>query len=540
MGIDHTTAGSDNNSETVEQKPAADNRPAPPPDKPGSDGYPSRADSRAGAAAANNTDQPTTTDKREQQSSGSTDTTAESPKGENSETAEKDTPAGTRPNESVESPTKDTDATPRTDSDTSSERTGEGSAQQPDEATENANEAGRTETSPNSRATTEIAASADRSSAAAEVGQQDEKKGLTDHPAGESDSQAKPDTDAAGSPEASRTFASDATRPQESSSASAVDDATPEASSGMRPESAPDEARNVSGRSTDTAVPTVNEAGTSTGEHATATDEGVSYKQPEAAESAPQADGDAPLGPDSQRLDHPASKTDAATDAQEDGRPVTTDQPHELAESVGSADGSESAASSTEHAPELRAAQSSEGDSGDEAGTPEEEPEQAESPWKYDIKVQDVPLEAYLNRPNSQDGSPNERSMSDDERFGEIPAWLEKRDEPPAGDELRDMDSDKLSRLDRLRKEGYRKLGDVKDVTEKAFDLGVGAFARPPTHSETRSPTGPYVAEAPHQAITAGEAATGLLAAGVLFGETLRAARERMIRRRKDKNADHR
>ncbi|MEV5710272.1 hypothetical protein [Actinoallomurus sp. NPDC052274] len=517
MGIDHTTAGSDNNSETVEHKSAADNRPPPPPDKPGSDGYPSRADSRAGAAAANNTDQPTTADKREQQNSGSTDASAESPKGENSEAAEKDTPAGTQPNEAAESPTKDTDATPWAGSGTRSERTGEGSAQQPDEATESANETGRTETSPNSRATTtETAASADRSSAAGEVGQQDEKKGTTDRPAAENDSQAKPDADAAGSPEVSRTSASDATTPQESSSASAADGLPPEASPGMRPEAAPDESRNEPGRSTDTAVPTVDEAGTSTGERVTATNEGTLHKQSEAAESAPQADGDAPFAPDNQRLDHTTSKTDAATGAQKDEGPVTTDQPHELAESVGSADGSEPAGSSTEHAPEIRAAQSSEGDSGDEAGTPDEEPEQAASPWKYDIRVQDVPLEAYLNRPDGRDGSPDER----DPLLTEDPLQGEKPEELPTGEELRDMDSDKLSRFDRIRKSALKNAGDILDKSKEYANLGHDVLGRPPTgsHAQVRG-LQPEVANAPHDGASVGDLITGVMVAGLLLGE---------------------
>jgi hypothetical protein len=53
MGADRISDGTDTNAETVEEQP--DRRPPPPPDKPGTDGYPSRADSRDGAAAANDT-----------------------------------------------------------------------------------------------------------------------------------------------------------------------------------------------------------------------------------------------------------------------------------------------------------------------------------------------------------------------------------------------------------------------------------------------------------------------------------------------------
>jgi hypothetical protein len=53
MGADRASDGTDANAETVEEQP--DRRPPPPADKPGTDGYPSRADSRNGAAAANDT-----------------------------------------------------------------------------------------------------------------------------------------------------------------------------------------------------------------------------------------------------------------------------------------------------------------------------------------------------------------------------------------------------------------------------------------------------------------------------------------------------
>ncbi|HEY0541922.1 MAG TPA: hypothetical protein VGD53_26380 [Actinoallomurus sp.] len=53
MGVDRASDGTDTNAETIEKQ--SDRRPPPPPDEPGTDGYPSRADSRNGAAAANDT-----------------------------------------------------------------------------------------------------------------------------------------------------------------------------------------------------------------------------------------------------------------------------------------------------------------------------------------------------------------------------------------------------------------------------------------------------------------------------------------------------
>ena len=65
MARDHIT-GTDRPHENVEQTPGADRPPPPPPDKPGTEGYPSRADSRAGAAAANDTERPEATSANEQ------------------------------------------------------------------------------------------------------------------------------------------------------------------------------------------------------------------------------------------------------------------------------------------------------------------------------------------------------------------------------------------------------------------------------------------------------------------------------------------
>jgi hypothetical protein len=97
------------------------------------------------------------------------------------------------------------------------------------------------------------------------------------------------------------------------------------------------------------------------------------------------------------------------------------------------------------------------------------------------------------------------------------------------------VDSEKLSRFERVRKEGYKKLNAAIDVTHKGFDLGADAFARPPTHAETRA-IQPHVVEAPLHGVTAGEAATGMQAAGVLLGELLRAGREKSIQKKEREN----
>jgi hypothetical protein len=145
-------------------------------------------------------------------------------------------------------------------------------------------------------------------------------------------------------------------------------------------------------------------------------------------------------------------------------------------------------------------------------GTAEDMDADREHPLGDRLMVGDVPLREYLNSRG--------RTAADSDVVGE-PGTGPTADLPPTGEELVEMDSDKLSRFEKLRKEGHKELSDALDVTAKGFDLGVGAFARPPTHAETRTAQ-PDVVEAPHHAVTAGEAAAGLLAAGVLMSELVR------------------
>lgn len=61
MSADRTKPGTDADAEAVDNTPSADRRPPPPPDRPGVEGYPSRAESRRGAAAANEITPPAST-----------------------------------------------------------------------------------------------------------------------------------------------------------------------------------------------------------------------------------------------------------------------------------------------------------------------------------------------------------------------------------------------------------------------------------------------------------------------------------------------
>jgi hypothetical protein len=98
MGVDRAGAGADDPHEAAEEPPPPDHR--PPPDRPGSEGAPSRADSRNGAAAANET----STQAAENQGEGKPDTaqaSQESPEREDNTTLENEpeTPGTSKSNE---------------------------------------------------------------------------------------------------------------------------------------------------------------------------------------------------------------------------------------------------------------------------------------------------------------------------------------------------------------------------------------------------------------------------------------------------------
>jgi hypothetical protein len=85
MGVDRMGGGTDTPAEAVGEPPRADRR--PPPDRPGTEGAPSRADSRHGAAAANEKS-PQTTDRPSQETPEGQDSAAEEKKPEATGTPE--------------------------------------------------------------------------------------------------------------------------------------------------------------------------------------------------------------------------------------------------------------------------------------------------------------------------------------------------------------------------------------------------------------------------------------------------------------------
>jgi hypothetical protein len=98
----------------------------------------------------------------------------------------------------------------------------------------------------------------------------------------------------------------------------------------------------------------------------------------------------------------------------------------------------------------------------------------------------------------------------------------DRRDLPPMGEELLDMDSDKLSRAEQFWHEFYKEAGDVADAVEKEGGMAIALTERPPTGSHTEVPTHQLAVSQPaaDHATDSGQIALAGLVAGVLVFET--------------------
>jgi hypothetical protein len=144
-------------------------------------------------------------------------------------------------------------------------------------------------------------------------------------------------------------------------------------------------------------------------------------------------------------------------------------------------------------------------------------------PWKFALQVGEMPLEDYLVVTAGDYRRPDDFSKPKDQVPEEGPVWVEKLSDLPGGEELRDVDSDKLSRLDSYRKGAYRKLGDLVDSAKQNINDAQAVMGRPPTGSHAQVRMGqPEVSDAPHHGATAGELATGVIVFGMILGEGIR------------------
>ncbi len=107
-------------------------------------------------------------------------------------------------------------------------------------------------------------------------------------------------------------------------------------------------------------------------------------------------------------------------------------------------------------------------------------------------------------------------------------------DLPPTGEQLLDMDSDKLSRVEQFRREFYKEAEDVADAVEKEGGMVIDLTERPPTGSHTEVPSHqPAISLPADHATDSGQLALAGLVAGVLVFETARRVRNTLEARRR-------
>jgi len=99
-----------------------------------------------------------------------------------------------------------------------------------------------------------------------------------------------------------------------------------------------------------------------------------------------------------------------------------------------------------------------------------------------------------------------------------------------AGDRIAEEKNDKASRRDRARRDGYKKAEDALDVAKRNTDTVRSILQRPSPTGHPETTTARETPKAPHDGIGAGDAATGVLVAGMLIDETIRWAREKLAK----------
>ncbi len=118
---------------------------------------------------------------------------------------------------------------------------------------------------------------------------------------------------------------------------------------------------------------------------------------------------------------------------------------------------------------------------------------------------------------------PEDRTLGDDKLTG---IGLK-----PTGEQLRDMESDKLSRGDRFRRNVYERVDDIQDASEKnagALEGFLGSH-RPTGHDVVHT-TQPTIEAPPPPPADAGNIATAGLVLGLLADRAVHLARERLRR----------
>jgi hypothetical protein len=105
----------------------------------------------------------------------------------------------------------------------------------------------------------------------------------------------------------------------------------------------------------------------------------------------------------------------------------------------------------------------------------------------------------------------------------------DRRDLPPTGEELIDMESDSASRFDRLRGHVYKEADDITDVAEKAGNRALQLFDHPPTETHTEVPSGhPEITNPTPPTVEGGQLVLAGLMVGMLGYELGRTVKNRV------------
>jgi hypothetical protein len=488
MGADRVSDGTDTNAETVEEQP--DRRPPPPPDKPGTDGYPSRADSRNGAMAANDA----SSQKAENQTEDNPETSQRSqePVGERDSTSTEQPETPRRPESNEASGTDGGNTDGRR---TAGSEVGTGGASELEQRPEEIGDVGGQKQALDGQVTPQDKAGS------AEAGEQPADKRTGEAPSTDIGELTLADTSSV------RHTVDIADR-----TSVGTDDPVPVSKANETPRESLDDHRDG-----------VTDEASETGRPPVAAPESIlpagGSEDQQRIEAAPRSD--------TRRGEDTAHPADVETKSGQDEQPrpdgPTTGHLEEMSEVAESSEDTVAARSDKETSVERPE------DPGGEVASEVESAQQAEGNSAqskhrtYEFNVGSTPIRVRID--------PVGAAVADKT----IPA---KDTEPePAGDRMANAEDGKRSREDRFRKKAYEISDDTADIVGEAGKTVHDFLAeRPPTgHSMTRS--SPELSSAPHEGINVGDTASGIAAAGILVGELGYRAYRGVRRRRENNNA---
>lgn len=497
MAADNPTSGTDTHVETVEKPQAADRPSSPPPDKPGAEGTPSRADSRAATTAARETPRETGAEQRgEREDKPAPQAPAESA-GE-----KRDTATASKP---------ETEGTEQRDAPSKEGRTSEGSSQRTDSSvSDSRGEHDRPATPSETR-------EPDTQRPQAETSTADQKRATEVEDRGRSGDQepARATADDSSLVELSRPTADQSIPASwESGERRFADDRPSSTQQGPTNDRWPAEREDQADggqepqRPDDSGLPAPSPETRASGERAKK-DEGDA-EPPESRAEATGESGSIP--PDRIRE---GERNLAKTEKEEslpdqipsEGQVRSTDESDARPRSRENAQGSGTV---NEQAPEIGRS---------EAGSGKLEQESVKET-----------IDPFVPDRSKAEGRKEEFQRTVTEGEANWTEGVDRVDDLPTGEALAEKD-DGRARRDRFRKTTYEKFDTIKDQVEGVTKTVERAFGpRPSGHSETRVQDGPVTAAPLQSGIDAGSAASSLLAAGIVGAEMVRWARGKVRR----------